>query len=145
MPTVGAQMKRMTMIAVALAAMALGGGAEVLARADVHAKVTIKVNRTVGKDTIKGRVAAKDRACERGRKVRLVVRKPNRTKRRVGAPKANRKGKWKFTPPPNKDSGGYSGERTRYADPGDYVAKVREVNAGGVTCAAAKSSPVHIG
>jgi len=137
--------------------MGLGGGAEVLARGDVHARMTIKLKRQVGKDTIKGQVKASDRACVGGRKVRLVVRKPNQTRRRVATPRTNGKGRWKFVPKPGSTGytgeGGYSGEgvdtgggrKNRYADPGEYHAKVREIHVGGVTCAANKTSPIHVG
>ena len=140
----GAKARRTALVALGLATLALGGGAEVLARGDVHSRLTIKHNRAVGKDTFRGRVDARDSACERGRKVKLVGQKPDESKFRAGTAKTNRKGRWKFIPPPAK-GGGYFDEGTRYAEPGEYRAKTRQIRAGGVTCRAAKAGPIHVG
>jgi hypothetical protein len=146
MRSAGAQRRRTAVLALALAALAVGGGAEVLASAQVHPRMTIKVSRQVEKDTFKGRIKAKDRACSRARKVKLVVRKPSTEKSRVGSAKTNRKGRWKFVPPPGGDGAGYyADEGTRYAEPGEYRAKVREQRIRGVLCAAGKTSPIHVG
>jgi hypothetical protein len=130
-------------VAMAVAVLGAGGAAELLASAQVHPRLTIKVNRKVGHDKFKGRVDAKDPVCERRRKVKLIVRKPNKDKRKVGTPKTNRKGKWTFIP--RSGGGYYADEDVRYADPGEYRAKVGEKRAGGVICTAAKSSPIHVG
>jgi hypothetical protein len=144
MPHTAVRSRRIAIVALALAALAAGGGAEVLGSAQVHPRMTIKLNRAVGKDTFKGRIKAKDPVCVRNRKVKLVLRKPSGEKRRVGSAKTNRKGKWKFVPKP-ASGGQYADEGTRYADPGEYRAKVREVHVGGVICAAGKTSPIHVG
>jgi hypothetical protein len=145
MPKAGAHTRRTAVVALALAALATAGGAEVLASAQVHPRMTIKVKRQVGKDTFKGRIKAKDPVCIRNRKVKLVIRKPSREKRRAGSAKTNRKGKWKFVPKPNREQDQYAAEGARYADPGDWRAKVREKHVRGVTCAAGKTSPIHVG
>jgi hypothetical protein len=144
MPSAGANSRRKVAVALTLSALAVGGGAEGIA-SSVHPKMTIKVKRTVGKDTIKGRVKGKDPACERRRKVKLTIDKPNTNPSPVASVRTNRKGKWKFIPPPNRETDEYAAEGTRYADPGDYRAKVRKKRVGGVTCGAGKSSKVWIG
>jgi hypothetical protein len=106
--------------------------------------MSIKIKREVNRDTFKGRIRAKDKACSSGRKVKLVFTKPNRERRRAGTAKTNGKGRWRFTPKP-AEGGRYADEGTRYADPGEYRAKVREKNVSGVRCAAGKTSPIHVG
>jgi hypothetical protein len=140
----GAKARRTALVALGLAALALGGGAEVLAGKNVHARMTIKINREPRQDTFRGRVDAKDPVCERGRKVKLIAQRPDESKFRAGTAKTNRKGKWKFVPPPAK-GGGYFDEGTRYAEPGEYRAKTRQIRAGGLSCRAAKAGPIHVG
>lgn len=141
-------MRQKALLAAALTALAIGGAGEAVA-GEVHAKVTIKSKRTVGKDKIFGRVIAKERACEAGRKVRLVVKRPDRSKNKVATVKADGEGRWKYVPESGNAPGGYTNEGTRYADPGDYIAKISEINvkSGGerLTCAANKSSNHYVG
>ena len=141
-------MRRKTLVGAALAALMLGGAGESVA-ADIHAKVTIKSKRVVGKDKIFGRVIAKDRACVVGRKVRLIITRPDRSKNRVASMKTDSKGRWKFIPESGNAPGGYTNEGDRYADPGDYLAKIGQVNLKGrdghVSCRASKSKTHYVG
>lgn len=145
MPNAGLESRRIALVALSLAALTVGGGAEVLASAQVHPRMTIKIEREVGKDTLKGRIKAKDPACIGNRKVKLVVRKPSRERLRAGSAKTNGRGKWKFVPKPAKEGDQYAAEGTRYADTGEWRAKVGEKRVGGVLCAAGKTSPIHVG
>lgn len=144
MPTAGVKSRQITVAALALGALAAGGGAVALGDAQVHPRMTIKVKREVGQDTFKGRIKAEDPACIRNRKVKLVIRKPSREKRRAGSAKTNRRGKWRFVPQPNEDDA-YAAESNRYADPGEWRGKVRAKRVGGVRCAAGKTQPIHVG
>jgi hypothetical protein len=145
MPKAGPNSRRIAVVAVSVAALGMGGGAEVLGSAQVQPRITIKVKREVNRDTLSGRIKAKDKACIRNRKVKLVLRKPNRDRRRVGTARTNRRGKWKFVPKAAGYGDDYADEGTRYADPGEYRAKVNQVRVGGVNCAAGKTSPIHVG
>jgi hypothetical protein len=144
MRTVSVNSRRIALVALGAAALGTGGAAELLASAQVHPRMSIKVTRQVNKDTFKGRIKAKDKACARDRKVKLVIRKPNRDRKRGGTARTNRDGTWKFVPKPAK-GGRYADEGTRYADPGEWRAKVGEVRVGDVRCAAGKTSPIHVG
>ena len=145
MPTAGVNSRRIVLVALAVAALGMGGAAELLANAQVHPRMSIKMKRKVGKDVFRGRVKANDKACSAKRKVKFVIRKPNRDKIRPGSTKTNGKGRWKFIPPRNRESDQYAAEGSRYAHPGEWRAKVREENVGGVRCAAGKTSPIHVG
>ena len=141
-------MRQKALLAATIAALAAGGAGEAIA-GDVHAKVTIKSKRTAGKDKIFGKVITRDHACEAKRKVRLVVKRPNRSKNKVATVRTDGRGRWTYVPESGNAPGGYTNEGTRYADPGDYIAKVAEVdvNSGGgrVVCAANKSSNHYVG
>jgi hypothetical protein len=144
MPVAGLKSRRIALVALAVPALAMGGGADVLGSAQVHPRMSIKIKREVNRDTFSGRIKAKDKACVRDRKVKLVLRKPNRDRQRAGTARTNGEGKWKFVPKPSKGTA-YADEGTRYADTGEYRAKVNEVRVGGVRCAAGKTSPIHVG
>jgi hypothetical protein len=145
MPRAGVNSRRIAVAALGVAALGMGGATELLASAQVQPHMSIKVKREVGRDVFTGRIKAKDNACTAKRKVKLVIRKPNRDKIRPGSTKTNGKGRWKFIPPRNRESDQYAAEGSRYAHPGEWRAKVREENVGGVRCAAGKTSPIHVG
>jgi hypothetical protein len=144
MPKAGLKSRRIALVALATGALVTGGAADVLGSAQVQPHISIKIKREVGRDTFTGRIKAKDDACTRSRKLKLVIRKPNRSKVRAGTARTNGQGKWKFVPKASKGTA-YADEGDRYAETGEWRAKVREQRVGGVLCAAGKSSPIHVG
>ncbi len=132
--------------AVVVLAVAIAGFGAVTAVAQTKFStgLTLKLKRTTDKDTIKGTVSSKARACERNRKVKLRHRPVSELEQAsiIATIRTNGKGKWKFTP--KKNTNGF-----RFAKPGNYKVKAGEVKLpgddGGITCKEKISSSVFIG
>ncbi len=117
-----------------LAAPALAGPG------NVSSRLTIKLKREIGQDTIFGKVRSDAQACESGRKLKLYHRDVKRDEKSevMLTLRANGKGKWTYRAKKN-----INGEN--YATPGYYRIKgVETKTRSGITCKDRFSSPLLI-
>ena len=136
------QIARAGVVAIALAALAVPAS-QALAES-FHVRPTIKMKRVAGQDRLSGRVHSQARACEQGRKIKLLHRPVDQKERWsvLAKLRTNGKGKWTYLARRNVNG-------NRYATPGNYHVKVGEttVSAGGreILCKEKFSSSMLVG
>ena len=111
-------------------------------KGNVGSRPSIKIDRSSTTDRFFGKVRSKARACERGRKVKLLHRPVNLKERWsvVATLRADGQGAWSFRARRNQNG-------DRLATPGKWHVKVVQVSVDGgrITCKDKFSSSIHVG
>ena len=113
-------MKRTWMFAAAAMVSAVVGGGFALA-AGVKTTVTAGLDASASGDSIAGKVKSDEKACVKGRKVKVIYRDAPAAPENVGSDEADRKGR-------------YSVELDGFATPGTYTATVKKTTVDGTKC-----------